>query len=255
MKIELIVLGSGAFAPSHDPRELRNPSGYALKLPNEILLFDFGFGNLRQLVRAGLKPSQISHLFITHRHPDHLGDLAAILFHFHYDTLPKNRKLTLCGPKGFRKFFKNLQKAHAPWISPKGYHLTVREMNDNSQLKTRNWQLSSLSVPHSTEAVAYKFEGYGKSFCYTGDTAYHPRIAQFAQGADLFALECTLPGPRAKHGHMTAAQAIRLAKESRASKALLTHLSEESLKTLKRLSLKGNGTRLLIASDLQKINL
>ncbi|MBI4057599.1 MAG: MBL fold metallo-hydrolase [Elusimicrobia bacterium] len=254
-KLELIVLGSGAFAPSKNPKQVRNPSGYALKLPGEILLFDFGFGNLRQMARVGLDPAQVSHLFITHRHLDHLGDLPAILFHFHYDTTPKKRHLTLCGPKGFISFFKNLQKTYSPWISPKGYRLSVREMKTNSTLRGRGWMVRTLSVPHSTEAVAYRFEGYQKSFCYTGDTAYDPRIACFAYRADLFALECTLPGPRARHGHMTVSQALHLAQESKSSKSLLTHLSEESLRALKGYSLPKGKTNILVARDLQRIAL
>ena len=71
------VLGSGAFAPGPGERgrRVRNPSGYAVETPRGVVLFDLGFGNLRQLYRAGLESRRVTHAFFSHRHPDHVGDL------------------------------------------------------------------------------------------------------------------------------------------------------------------------------------
>src|SRR5436309_15212782 len=48
--------------------------------------------------------------------------------------------------------------------------------------------------PPITESFALKFEFPGKTIVFSGDTAYHPPLAQFAKGADILVHEAML-GP------------------------------------------------------------
>src|SRR5262245_22555303 len=145
--MELTVLGSGAFAPppAGSRALVRNPSGYAVDVGAELLLFDLGFGNFRQMVKAGLDPRRVAHVFITHRHLDHLGDLAALLFHFRYEAKPKGGSLALYGPPGFRKFLDLLKRAHAPWLGARGYRAKVRELEPGVTVRGRGWTVASHS--------------------------------------------------------------------------------------------------------------
>ena len=254
-KMEVVVLGSGMYVPPKRPGAThRNPSGYAVVLKDEILIFDFGFGNLRQMSKAGLDPTRITNIFITHLHLDHLGDLAAILFAFHFDIKPKTGRLRIFGPKGFKAFFQKMLKAYHPWTRPDGYSLQVEDIREGRTVDGGAWTLSVQAVPHSITANAYRLEYKGKSFCYTGDTAYDERIASFAKNADVFVLECTLPGPEALYGHMTVPQSLRLAEQSGCRNAVLTHLSEEAESVLakKKLS-KSKKPKILVAQDLMRI--
>lgn len=251
--LTLHVLGSGAFAPGPHERgaRVRNPAGYALESSKGVLLFDFGFGNLRQLYRAGLGSRRVTHAFFTHRHPDHVGDLAALLFHLHYDAKPDGGTLEVYGPNGFRAFWQRLRRAYAPWLEPKGFRLVVRELAPGSQVEGPGWRVSCRAVPHSTPAIAYRLDSPSGSFCYTGDTGYDPAVAAFARGVDVFVLECTLPDRARYRGHLRVCEALRLAKASRARRVLLSHLSEESAKEARgRLT---GGIRL--ARDLQRVRL
>ncbi|MFH2204608.1 MAG: ribonuclease Z [Elusimicrobiota bacterium] len=237
--IELHVLGSGSFAPSAPGQavrkdEVRNPPGYALRLGRETLLFDFGFGCLRQLVRAGLNPDEVSHVFFTHRHPDHVGDLPALLFYYRYDGKPYRNKLQVYGPRGFRNFVKHLTKAHHPWLRPRGFQLGVTELEEPALVKGGGWQVRCREVPHTTEALAYRFESAGRSVCYSGDTAYDEGLAGFAAQADVFVLECALADDQRTDGHMRVSEALELARRSRAKRVLLSHLSPSSDRALSR---------------------
>src|SRR5579883_715549 len=105
MGMELIVLGSGSAFPGGDPA--RNPAGYALRLDKQkTVLFDLGFGDLRQLWRAGESVESVTDVFCSHRHPDHIGDLPALLFTLRYDAKPRSGRLRLWGPSGFSSFIK-----------------------------------------------------------------------------------------------------------------------------------------------------
>lgn len=253
--MEWIVLGSGCFSPTQPGGgEVRNPSGYALRRGRETFLFDFGFGNLRQLARAGLSPESVSHAFITHLHPDHWGDLAALLFHFRYERAPRSKVLTLAGPKGFKEALIRLKSAYRPYLNPRSYGLKVRELETGALVRGPGWTVRARKVPHSARALAYRFEAGGKSAVYSGDTAFSEPLARFASGAGLFVLECTVPSSRPLPGiHLTPPEALRLVELSGCRKALLSHLSHESAREAGRL-ISSSG-RIKIARDLMKVRL
>ncbi len=245
--MEVVVLGSGSAFNAR-----RQPSGYAASFDGRTALFDLGFGNLRQLARAGLEPASIADAFFTHRHPDHVGDLAALLFLFRYEVKPRSGALRLWGPKGFADFVSRLQAAHAPWCEARGYALEIAELPGGACVERDGWRLEALAVPHPTPALAYRFLYKRKTLVYSGDTGFCPALADFAADADLFLLECATSEAEAFEGHLTPRLALATLEASRCRRGLLTHLSEEALGELAGLS-KPRGVSL--ARDLQRVTL
>lgn len=234
MSAELVILGSGAFAPASDPRRVRNPAGYAVRSAGGLVLLDFGFGNLRQLARAGLDARDVAAAFFSHRHPDHVGDLAALLFHFNYEAKPRSGALKVFGPPGFSAFLRRLQAAHAPWLRPKGYRLSVKELRHGQAASLPGLTVRAHRVPHSTPSLAYRLEAGSSSLVYSGDTGWSETLAAFAKGADLFLLECTMPDRERFPAHLTARQAVDLIERSGCGLGVLTHLSEGSARDARR---------------------
>lgn len=229
------MLGSGCFDPGRPGAgTLRNPAGYAVSLPGEVVLFDLGFGNLRQLVRAGLDPDAVGTVFLTHRHPDHVGDLTALLFRWRYTGRPRGGRLRVFGPRGTRSFVERLQRAHHPWLKPRGWTLSVEELGDRAAVRGERWRTVCREVPHTTEALAYRLEAGEASFVYSGDTGWDAGLARFAEEASLFAVEATLADSDRQEGHLRVREALDLGLASRARKVLLTHLSASSEKGLAR---------------------
>ncbi|MBI3564285.1 MAG: ribonuclease Z [Elusimicrobia bacterium] len=236
MSLELTVLGSGNYAPGRG-KTVRNPAGYAVRAGQDVVLLDFGFGNLRQLARAGLRPEEVTDLFITHLHPDHCGDLPALLFAFHAGDHPKPKpgRLRIWGPAGTRDMLTNLCKAWAPWLDPRGYALEVRELNDGGEVQGVGWVVEAKSVPHTTRALAYRLSRGSSSLVYTGDMEYDPAFARFAASCDLLLVECTADADDSLPGHLSPRQALELSRAARAGKTLLTHLSDASAAAAQRL--------------------
>jgi ribonuclease Z len=75
--VQITFLGTSSGVPTRS----RNVSSVALRLPQraEIWLFDCGEGTQHQLLRSDLKVSQISRIFITHMHGDHIYGLMGLL--------------------------------------------------------------------------------------------------------------------------------------------------------------------------------
>lgn len=247
--LDFHVLGSGSFAPDPGEKVIRNPSGYTAAFGEELVIFDLGFGNLRQMFRAGLDPAKVTHAFFSHRHLDHVGDLPALLFHFNYGRPPVGKSLKIFGPRGFASFFGRLTKAHHPWLKPKGYRLEVHDLEEGQGVKTKGWSVRCREVPHSTESIAFRFDSGAGSFCYTGDTGLDPGLALFARDVDLFICECTLPDSERNDGHLKVSDALALFEKSGAKRGLMTHLSAASCREL----IKRKPARVQAASDLQKI--
>lgn len=245
----VVVLGSGAFTPARKPAQVRNPAGYAAVLPKGLLLFDLGFGDLWQLARCGLRPAAATDLFLTHRHPDHSGDLAALLFHLRYDEPPRSGRLRLWGPRGTAAFVAGLRRVLRPWLDPRGYRLEVRELAAGDRASGPGWRVDTLAAVHPTAALCYRLEAAGRRLVISGDTGPGAGLERFAAGCDLLVLEATLPAGQRDPGHCAADQALDLARACRPRRVLFTHLCAASAGSLRRLLKREKGLRARLAQD------
>src|SRR5262249_372488 len=75
-----------------------------------------------------------------------------------------------------------------------GKLVNEHEYPEGEVLKTERVRVSALQNLHPpiTESFALKFEFPGKTVVFSGDTAYHPPLAQFAKGADILVHEVML---------------------------------------------------------------
>jgi ribonuclease Z len=75
--LQITFLGTSSGVPTRS----RNVSSVALRLPQraEFWLFDCGEGTQHQILRSDLKISQLSRIFVTHMHGDHIFGLMGLL--------------------------------------------------------------------------------------------------------------------------------------------------------------------------------
>jgi len=229
--MKLIILGSGTGQPAVD----RCSPSLALLLDERIVLFDVGPGALRQLCRIGINHGKISHIFISHFHPDHTADLIHFLFATrHPPILEKREPFKITGPQGFKDFFKEIQKAYGKWLTMPSEIMELEELEIQKRSKREYEAFDIISQPvrHTAQSLAYRVVApSGKSFVYSGDTGLCPEIVDLARGSDLLILECSFPDGEEVEGHLTPSQAGQIACSAGVNKLLLIHFYPEVLAT------------------------
>lgn len=168
---------------------------------------------------------EIDHIFFSHLHPDHTGDLVPFLFARKYtEWYPyrggKDKPLRLWGGEGFIDFFNNLKSAYKEWIVPEG--LDIEEIEPGS-FDTGDLKITASKVPHIDSSLAYRIDCEGKSIVYSGDTDYSENLIQLSQDVDLLIIECALPDEHKRKGHLTPKEVVKITNECGAKRIVVTH--------------------------------
>ena len=81
---DLTILGCSSQVPTRN----RNQGGYLLRFLDEGWLFDPGEGTQRQFIYAGVTPSTVTRIFISHFHGDHCLGLPSMIMRLNLDNIP-----------------------------------------------------------------------------------------------------------------------------------------------------------------------
>ena len=219
------------------------------------MLLDIGPGSLRQLSRVGVPFDKVNRIFMTHFHPDHVGDLVHFLFATRNPSvLNKRAPFVIAGPQGLKPLLGMLQKAFGHWLDIPSEIITVDELSIEKQDQRRfpSFQLTSQPLKHTPRSVAYRIELLsGNSFVYSGDTGFCSEIIELARDAELLVLECAFPEGQAGEEHLTPSEAGRIGTLAKVGRLVLLHLYPETLKTdVAGECRKTYGGELILGSDL-----
>jgi len=146
--MELVFLGTSCMKPTKE----RNHPGMLLLHKGQGILFDCGEGIQRQLQVAGIRPTVIRKILISHWHGDHVLGLPGLL-----QTLSASGyegTLEVYGPKGTKKFIDYMGKAFA---SKDMLDFKVIEVKPGLICDEKEFVLESDDLVHSAPCVGYSF--------------------------------------------------------------------------------------------------
>ena len=224
--MKLTILGSGYFIPT----KTRNNSGYLLEIADELILLDSGSGVLRQLFKTDHSFWDISKIFYSHLHLDHIADLLPILFTRKYSE-PKNREdteLLIYAHKDFSAIIEGYEKMFGKWIINENFPYSFRPIEPGNYSFT-SFELKVFQGNHTPQSLMYCFkDSTGKLLLYASDTDISDELILASTGVDLLVIECSCTDADPKPGHMTPAKIGTLIQEAKPKITLLTHLSPEN---------------------------
>lgn len=229
--MQIIILGSGTSVPI----SYRASPSLVLFMDDNPVLFDMGPGTLRQLSKIGISHERIEQIFISHFHPDHTADLIHLLFATRKpEVLDKRKPFVITGPAGLKDFLKNLRSPYGRWLDIPDEIMTLEELDIGKPEKSShdNYDILSQPITHTPNSLAYRVYGKeGKSFVYSGDTAFCDEIVDLARDCDLLILDCSFPEGERVEGHLMPSQAGLVATLAGVKKLLLIHFYPEVLRT------------------------
>lgn len=151
--MRVIPLGTS----SGKPTLKRNVSALAVAREGEWLLFDCGEGTQTQIARAGLNPSRLVAIFITHLHGDHFNGLSGLLSTMGLDR--RTRELTLVGPPGISEYLDTLARLKILFVN---YPLEVKEIGPVKEPKivyeAAEYAVSTHPLDHRLFALGYRVQ-------------------------------------------------------------------------------------------------
>jgi ribonuclease BN (tRNA processing enzyme) len=230
--MKLTILGSGTAVPNGE----RNSSGYFVETKDARIMMDCGAGTLHALARYGLPWEKMTHLFVSHFHVDHIGELASLFFAFrHGRQSPRSQPLTVIGPGGLDEVFSGLEQAFGSNLFDPKFPVELRMLQPGDRLELGIDSLLSVAkTPHTDESLAVRIDNDGRSVCYTGDTGYSEDVARFFNKTSVMVSECSFRARRAGVAHVSISEVARMAAIAQAARLIVTHfyfdVSEEELK-------------------------
>lgn len=154
--MQVTFLGTSSGVPTRG----RNVSAVALRLPqrSELWLFDCGEGTQHQFLRSELRVSQLSRIFITHMHGDHVFGLPGLLASL--GLAGTCTGIDLYGPDPLRDYLEGVLRTSSTRI---GYPLRshrVRQAAASGELILDDDDLTVRCTPltHRVPAYAYRVD-------------------------------------------------------------------------------------------------
>lgn len=245
--MKLTILGSG----SPEAHVKRASSGYLLEAGDDLVLFDCGGGVFENLLRAGRRPSDVTHIVFSHLHSDHMMDYARLV-HAAWDEGGAPIRVFgpapiaaitdgYFGPDGVlshdlraRTELKPSQDVWVarggtlprPWPAP-----VVTEIAPGDDITGDGWVIRSAEALHAQPiltCMGFRVEADDKVFVYSGDAAISDDMEALCADADLllhwcYRLDDEDVAPEMAAMTPTPSEVAAMAQRNRVRRLLLTH--------------------------------
>ncbi|TFF90302.1 MAG: MBL fold metallo-hydrolase [Promethearchaeota archaeon] len=259
-KLHAFLLGSGG--PINNDK--RVASSIAIIAGGEFLLFDVGPGSYRNVDVLRLPAGNLSAIFLTHFHSDHIGDLGEANMLSWVNG--REKALEVYGPKGVERVVKGFEIAYELDTGYRiAHHGTEILSLDNGKMISKpiliekkderklcfernELKVFAFLVDHSPikPAFGYRIEYKGIIIAITGDTVKTENLVKHCKGADLLFSEAIsynmlnniVSGAKKmkfdryakiltdiQNYHMNPLLAGELAKEARVNKIIFVHIT------------------------------
>lgn len=177
----ITFLGTASMQPTKE----RNLSSVLVTNGKENILVDCGEGTQRQMKIAGLKPTKITKILISHWHADHVLGLGGLIRYLGVNQF--DGVLEIYGPKGIKNYFNNILNSsiYNDLIKYKLIELKDGILFDNGDFIVRAYKLN-----HTAECFGFSFKENDKrkiniKYLKEFDLKQHPILGNLQKGKDI----------------------------------------------------------------------
>jgi len=199
--------------------------------PKHSFLIDCGATSLVAMKKFSVNPNSIDSIFLTHLHGDHFAGVIFFLMDGRYIS-KRTRPLIIAGPKGVKARIIQTMEALYPgcWDKYIDFDLIFIELSKGHRQAFNGVGVFPYSAKHLQDGNDFilRFDVYGKTITYSGDTSWTQDLIQASHDADLlicesfhYDVECPF--------HMDYKTFKKKLPEITAKRIVLTHLGPDAL--------------------------
>ncbi|MCL4505066.1 MAG: MBL fold metallo-hydrolase [Chloroflexi bacterium] len=230
--VEVLFLGVGAALPMTG----QTNSSFLLRTEDACILIDCGPAIMQQLAAVGVSPGEITHVFLTHRHGDHILGYPMLMLWWAISAPPGAQCPTIVAGEITFKTLDLLAAevfgGHTSELAGHAARVALPDMQPMALQLTPLVKLYTQPMNHAEFApdLGARFEVSGKVLAFTGDTSPNDNIATLARDADLLVHDSTYSATlnpdyaAGIFGHSTAQISGRSAFASNARHLALVHI-------------------------------
>jgi ribonuclease BN (tRNA processing enzyme) len=160
------------------------------------ILLDMGNCTQANLAKLKVNDKTLDALMFTHHHLDHNEEFLPILIH----SLLGKQNFVIYGPphtqqmtNSFIALFEEdinyrLSKSKRD-LSDRQNSFKATDLKGSESFQIGGIKVTSLKVPHTIHAIAYRFDYQGQSILVTGDLTYSDQVAVLAKNADYLIID------------------------------------------------------------------
>lgn len=211
--MKVTLLGTGSPVPSLK----RASAGYMVETGNDVVLIDHGPGCFRNMMKAGISATDVTHVIFSHLHFDHCADFIRLFFHRWDIGRPGLAPMKVYGPEGLKEMVDKIfgpdgafkidltartnhpnsleiyqsrgGEGDRPWPEAK-----INEVRESDEIAGEGWKVTLATVPHHQpwlHCYGVRFEADGAVFAYSSDISLPAEkgpakpLYGLAQDADL----------------------------------------------------------------------
>lgn len=192
---KVTLLGTGA------PRPVMSRFGPSILVEagKEKLIFDCGRGATQRLFQLDIPFNDITGLFLTHLHSDHIVGIPDLWLTGW--AMDRTTPLPVWGPKGTKAMMKHLAEAYAFDIHIRrdvdtklpgaGVEVVAKDISEGVVYERGGVKVTAFLVDHAEikPAFGYRIDYAGHSVTLSGDTRPSENLIKYAQGTDVLVHE------------------------------------------------------------------
>lgn len=236
METKIIILGSGTCNLDSNCAA----SSVLIEHGGNRLVYDLGRGVATRLADVGLKQDDVTSIFISHFHPDHITDLLPYLHAASWSQVDqRSRDLHIYGPTGIKEVIQNILALFGIEELQRNAQVIVHEVEDTKGT-IGGIELEVVDLHHSRGLRI-------GDIAIAGDSDLHTDLIHHIKDARIAIIDA---------GHITDEEIISLAVQSKAQTIICSHqyrqLDGNQLND--RAQKDGYKGKLIVAHDLMQLS-
>lgn len=184
--MKITFLGTGGAVPT----TARDNTSLLIETGGELLLVDCPGSLTQKILKSGYRPQQISAIFITHIHPDHVYGLPS----FVHSQMLENKVVKLFGSAETVSFCLQLLDLFHLRKEKILYRVDPHPLTAGRGTEILPGLLvTGLNVPHHSSSMAFLFEAPDGQVLFSGDTPIEDAVFSLAEDIDCLIHDCSTP--------------------------------------------------------------